>query len=702
MCTFTSRKSWFIGFFIGAFLTIWIAPNLAFAGNCWINVPNSCTHNIQVNQWFADDYNFASSNQLQCMQRAYDYQSWCATSTAYALYTAYDGYSDWVLVKNGSISQMSLTARPGATPGVPYGSYYWNRYSGLFLFNTGDLALYHNGVALWSSTASFNIVNGVKQNRSCGAGCRAVLKPDGNLELSENGKSYWESHTSSATVPYSGQYLQFHNSAPYVRLTNDAGREVWTSDLPAPNVSYLWTGQYFSPGYDRPKTKNGYEVDLGWGFMQPHIVLHAGDQYAVSWFPCTQPADGRYCAYILKNGYRFSALLNLSEQFIPDGFVGGGSYQPPLLFISGYELFLVYSVFARPTTGVFEDRSILNMVALNVTNPGTWYKRATFENEYGEFTNYLGGAMSNNGEIFIAGYDRGGNHGSAYRLGAFSISPPYHQWYPKQFILGWSDSAFVPSYPHVIIRNDNSAEVLFALANTRACHTENDYNPYKQVMSVRTPSLTQVSPVTLNFSSLSADAAANPQSNGNPCLFRSVRFPTDLFYDSSTDTSYAVVREWDLPSEDLINPYLTDSQQDENFQTHYRVYKNGVEILGGNGIPIDFAQLFGPLSQWSNGKWINSLAISELDSGKFVLIANNSGNVLDLTTQIPIVTTNDFIYFTAPTIFPSGFGTGSSVSLLKPNKNGKFFVPTLHFYAPGQIGSSDGSYLKYNFVNMGF
>ncbi|MGZ6480297.1 MAG: hypothetical protein ACXWQE_13390 [Bdellovibrionales bacterium] len=281
-----------------------VAPLAAHSSSCNINVASKCNNPaVPVNSWFQDNYNNAASNQLACMQRAADYQAYCGTSSAWALFTSNANVTSWVLVTNGRYQMFSL---PVGT-GVPLGNLYSNPSGALVMQGDGNLVLYNNGTALWATSFMPNFDYGSFSGGTSGmncSGCSAQLQSDGNLVLYAPNGPYWASRSSGQ-----GATLTLSATRPFAFVDSQSGSALWSSSM-------MWTGVDL----------RDYElVEMnGWVLKNPAstpTVVEFSDMYQ----------DPTYRTWIWADSLNNNGTVSLAVDYISSAYSGMVGVQRALL-----------------------------------------------------------------------------------------------------------------------------------------------------------------------------------------------------------------------------------------------------------------------------------------------------------------------------------------------------------------------------------
>lgn len=416
---------------------------------------------------------------------------------------------------------------------------------------------------------------------------------------------------------------------------------------------------------------------VGWGYMDPMVVLMGQDEYAPLFFACPDSAStvdpNRACLYLTKNGVIVSDLLAMAAP--PGGGAATQAYQPPMLF-------------ARPSTGSIlaafwsytaAGAPLLQLYSITPAANPHWTLMATLTGATGTNFNYLGGAMGPSGEIVVAGYGSGAP--GTERLAITKIVPPYTTWQPLQTVAQYSSVAFQPLYPHVAIKADGKVSILATLNNGEKC-SENPpadppYTAYKNIVHFLGD---YGSPFTLTWSEAAGDVLTDPAGKGDNCYYNDTRFPLDHFYDADTGDFYSIILASDVTTRDPANKKASNA----NYTRKIYLYKNAARI--NNDLGALFSGYFG------NSKNIDAMSMTKLDNGQFVLFANSRGpgqppgaGTTWPYTSIGVTWSTNLTTFATPQYIATQFGAGHSIKVAQPDKNGASSVPDLVFFNSGDL-----------------
>jgi hypothetical protein len=125
----------------------------------------------------------------------------------------------------------------------------------LIMQSEGDLVLYHEGDALWSS--------GIQ-----GAGAYAVMQSDGNLVIYDGGEAKWSSNTAG----FSGAYLQVQNDSNVV--VYQSGHPIW--DWMSGYIGNELNGWTLNPGSYLLSPNHEYELIMQ--STDGNLVLYQGSK----------------------------------------------------------------------------------------------------------------------------------------------------------------------------------------------------------------------------------------------------------------------------------------------------------------------------------------------------------------------------------------------------------------------------------------
>lgn len=482
------------------------------------------------------------------------------------------------------------------------------------------------------------------------------------------------SFKSSLSPAFSGGIPAF-SSGDFTANRGDA------SSFPTVEWIRALTGNWSSNPLSSPTEQ--IHTPIGWGYMNPMILVDGDDQYALTLNSCTSPADISFgktqCGYIVKNGSEILDLgFNLGQSY--DGAQGSHAYQPPMLFKHGQKLMLAYWM-------LLSEGSTIQLIGLDLNkSKKSWAKLASY-NTSGTI-NYLGGAMSSDGMIVIAGLSSQMNKTA---LAVVSIDPPYTNFSDAVVAYQSSGPEWTPLYPHVSVDSNKNIDLFFTLQNNTQCAepTKNAdgslnypiYTSYKNVINIRGTMVTGFHSV---WSDAAPDVAVDPQYSGDNCFYNSSRFPLDLLVDED-DTRYFLYRADDLAHYNLKKGEKTASN---NF------FKRKFILTSSKGFYFDkLADHF----SFQNNEQIDAMSMTKLSDGRFVFFANSRSSILSgLQNHINIIATRDFVNFEGPWTYSTPYGVGHSIKLAQPNKNGGRSPSCLDFYHGGDLyqknGASDGNW----------
>ncbi len=206
----------------------------ASAGVCWINLAGQCQHdNPQApkNDWFQEPwYPPAHTDQVQCMQRAADFQRWCGSTFTYASHYDDQGRNAFLLLTN--LKPQVFTLRVGHA--LPMDDLWANPNGKLYFQTDGNLVLRQGETPLAASSwAENNSVTGKFAGQEC-SNCKAELGWNGELILSDNnGTPYWRTYTGGNP----GARMLLGSSNPTMSFVDPWGSPLWTSQYASPGRS---------------------------------------------------------------------------------------------------------------------------------------------------------------------------------------------------------------------------------------------------------------------------------------------------------------------------------------------------------------------------------------------------------------------------------------------------------------------------------
>jgi hypothetical protein len=392
-------------------------------------------------------------------------------------------------------------------------------------------------------------------------------------------------------------------------------------------------------------------VPAGWGMMSPQVIQDGDTTYVPMLRGCDDdPASA--CMDVMRDG---ATSISARPLRLGDD-TQAVSYQPPNLFL--FERSVV-SVSWHLADGV---HSRIAVDVLDLDSPErAWRRSARIE----AHLNYLGGAMSRDGVIFIAGWT-GANDNT---LSMLRIAPPYSQIDGPQTVADYNGRLqFQPLYPHVLVRDDGSISVLSTLENGIACDPTVNFTAYKasSVFEGRWGS-----PFREVWSEGAQDTLDG--SNGSDCRWGDRRFPTAYLLAPSDDRAYAVILAADVNQPSSGFPVISN-----------RNVTQRVEVRAdGRILSRDISAAFAPV--FRNALTIDAVALSQRGDGVFVLVANNRGATPRGPTFSAVTTTRDFRSFTPARRLETNQGAGHLVLLAQPQKNTVLPVTTPAFFHSGNL-----------------
>lgn len=527
----------------------------------------------------------------------------------------------------------------------------WHHYA--FVRNGNTLHLFKNGVSLGTRPIAGSIFNSTSPLRV------------GGDSMNGGGLNGWLDHLQITN----GTALWTSNFTPDAPTWPPLG-QLATQTTFAYTASFAWN--IFGSDYL-------YKAPIGWGYMDPMVVVKGNDFYVPILIPCDDTSSATrkvYCLYISKNG---SSLLSQSALRLG---AGGGdtpleSFQPPSIFLNGNLLLVGYW---------YQDQNNVSSYALDgidVTSPNPgWSRYATHKTTSGTF-NYTGAAMGRDGTIYVAGAL---DTTSQKSLNLIRIQPPYTAFEGPQTVYSYSGTSYWSLYPHVVVTDTNEVHVLFNLYNGNICPSAGyAYTSYKvaaQYKGVWGQSFQGV------WSDAPADTLAGPLTNGSNCNYHAARFPLDLLYSRPLGATFAIIRKEDQPT---ALPNATSPPSDiENYTQRFVLYRNGA--IRSADLGAAFASIF-PTS-----KDIDAMSMTQLADGTFVLFANSRSTL----GSFGVVTTKDFVTFSpAQSIATNNFGAGHSILVGKSYKNTQSNVNRVVYYHSGRFNDNWVHLHNYHLQFMG-
>ena len=446
-----------------------------------------------------------------------------------------------------------------------------------------------------------------------------------------------------------------------------------------PQVETLY--EIAAPYHDAAYSSDNIVVGLGWAFMTPMVVVHEDSFYSYLHYPCDGPTPNsyNYCLEVIRDGQRFSSRpLNLGYEHVSTLNLPTGhrySYQPPMMVLDRANDQLLISYWLR-ANGEGHYQSLHNLVALPLSGTEDWQVLATNELPQNTDANYLGGTLTDSGDVLLAGY---GTNGTAQlSLDIFRISPPYDAWQPGFTLMSWESPTFRPGYFHVNEhRRNRRVQITFPLSNNEVCAANGRTDvPYKHVSSFLTAPHDQVAfrdqaAGDWVFTELASDVSPSLP-NGDSCQVYVGRFPVAQFHDGSTGETYNVVRVWEMPTLPVAAFYI---------------FRDGERITDTDGEPLNLALLFAPIIPAD--AWIASIQVTKV-SGEYLLVAHVDTGAAELPTTnvIALLKTDDFVSFDGPhPIETHAYGTGHSLRVAKPGEVGNpDELDRLYIYHSGNLG----------------
>lgn len=411
---------------------------------------------------------------------------------------------------------------------------------------------------------------------------------------------------------------------------------------------------------DAPVTGNAEKwIDFVWGKQLPGIVDVNDEAYAPVFYPCSfQTAPMEYCMFLTKNGQRFSDVLHMAKDFLPNDLAGKYGYQPPMVLHHQGEIFVAYSLQAEtshswlsPTKQV----SVINLVSIGTGDTtGSWRHRARFVTKPDETLNYLGGAIGRDGTIYIAGAQ--GSHGDP-ALQLLSIPPPYAT-FSSDTVAVYSNRLNQALYTQVVVNGENDIVLATTLGFVPPAGTvcadgkPPEYLNYKNFIVYKgRPGAT--------FQALESDGTPDFIANGvgDPCTGRgNFRLPLASWYDKPSDKTFVL--------------YDSRTRQPDGSLKMEFILRD----VNDHGFRVDLGQKI----HYPAGFMKGSIDVTRLGDQYVILALGLSPQ----DTHILAVTTRDFSTFSAPTVakIDDVFGRIMGVKTVSPGKNGSDTSRALFYF----------------------
>lgn len=463
------------------------------------------------------------------------------------------------------------------------------------------------------------------------------------------------------------------NAAKVVKISFDQsaqGRRWNSADLKF-NWIHGVTGSW--SGYSLEVNK--LNTPIGWGYMNPMLVVDGEDQYSITLTSCVSPGESHfghvYCGYLIKNGIEiYDSGFSLGNSY--SGFLADKAYQTPMLFKNGRTLYLAYWMSNLGT-------SMVNLISIDLDSaaPRRWVHRATYSMPSGASFNYLGGAISPNGTIIIAGL---AVVNGVYSLQMISTFPPYTSFGSPVTAYTSGGANWIPLYPHVVVDQNNTIDLFFTLQNNTPCSESGTiYTSYKNVVNLR---CTVGGGCQSIWSDAALDAAQDDTNSGDNCYFDSSRFPLDLIIDEK-GIRYFIYLSRDLKS------YKSSAKLASNASSRKQFI-----LVSSAGLNLEMGSKF---TSFEKVEQIDAMSMTKLTDGRFAIFANSRSSIMSgLKNHLNILVTRDFITFEGPYTYSTPFGVGHSIKLAQPNKNGSGAINKLHFSHGGDLyqrnGETDGNW----------
>lgn len=419
----------------------------------------------------------------------------------------------------------------------------------------------------------------------------------------------------------------------------------------------------------------GSSIAPGWGYMDPMVVVNGSDVYEIMYFSCDAKVKKYYCIYLMKNGEIFSDLHAMGLDLIPEMFQTTYSYQPPMIFLNKDTIYMAYE------SGKKGGGSLLNLVSINLNGlpPHKWRHRSTYDSGDSEF-NYLGGASSVEGIIYIAGL--GSKVSSGPSLELIRIQEPYEEWENKVVVHKFHSNLQIPVYPHVQVRKSGEIEILTTLHNSSNCDEDGQYfsESYKTVISFK-------GKYGELFSEYWKDASSDVTSQnpgGDSCLFHKQRFPMAQFYDSKNDIVYSIIKSSEIF--DVVPEDRTGSNA--NLIRKFVLYANDQVVVS------DLSEKVRSYFENPNDIW--SISGTLLENGTLVFAAANDG-LIPALSDIAFFTSKNLSTFTNMYRLPTTDLPEHSIHFAQNSKNGSTLIDKLYFFHSGSVYGSLNFHHRYHF-----
>jgi hypothetical protein len=389
-----------------------------------------------------------------------------------------------------------------------------------------------------------------------------------------------------------------------------------------------------------------YSIPLSWGVMDPNILVDSEENwYSTLWYPCNDADKKVYCLKIVKNG-----TLQSSEYRL-DTYRGQGNiiqaYQSPILFQTDPN-----TVQLAHWAITDQQKNLVIVASISILQSGfgaSWHVNGTLSQP--SSYNYLGGAVGPGRELVIAGWSQ------SEGLLVTRSYPPYNAWEQTTTEAMGSRTAL---YSHVAVGSNSRIAVLSVDSQyTTPCSEVNQIlTSYKNIhyyesdfANLRTAlKLSDKAPDYINYHDY------------NPCAWRNMRYPLDLFYDAQGDRFFLIILKSDLNA-----PYFNYASNNGYTQSfHLHSSDNQVDIP-------DLSIYFKSLGL--NGNDFDGFKITRIRSGEYAIVGSSISHQI-----ISTIFTRDFKTFSNPqsldlTTIPAYLNLDTSQAsyirpqVFQPNKN---------------------------------
>ena len=386
------------------------------------------------------------------------------------------------------------------------------------------------------------------------------------------------------------------------------------------------------------------------GYNKPS-VLEVGDKILTSaFYPCSSatPRIGCFRVLRIQNGMAIhhTAELNLGVDF-GDRAIIDSAVEAPVLIARGDEIIAAYLV------GLSAGTNQLRVVRAPLDGTGGWSLVAS----HATTAQHLGGALARDGAIYLAANVT--TAPAQHSLGMFRLPP-------GGGVLEYSTKhglaqGVLPSTPHVAVDAGGRIRVTSSYGHDESC----GYRTMRNILEMR--GFWSDSPFARSWEFSATDYSQGTSGVPDHCSDRYMRFASDFIV--SGETTYTIVR---------VNDPIGD---DQAFSQSDLLFVSGSQ----GAAKIDVTSIM---------RLVTDQRFSHLSLTK---IGDRFAIVGGFGSKIAVALTKDLKNFEGPFVFDAPNGSGSSIRLNQPWKNGST-GSRLILWFHGE--SENNNYLRFNALEL--